>query len=120
VVDALRELVVSEEEQSSRVSLFEAERHAVEVRPSRVRGIQNRRLERRIWHPCLNRRRSRYRLVDVVALVLVVTAAARVRDLEQVLIAEGALEISVPLHPIGVAVARIYRERRRELWNVVH
>src|SRR5205814_2700599 len=46
IVGALRELVVSEEEQSIRVALFEAERHAVEVRPSRVRGIQNRRLKR--------------------------------------------------------------------------
>src|SRR5204862_7316508 len=48
----------------------------------------------------------------------VVAVAAGVGNLEQVLTAERALEVAVPLDGISRAVAWIHRERRWELGNV--
>ena len=119
VVGALGELIVAEEEHAAGVPLFDSERDAIEPRPSCVGRVEDRGLERGVRHPGRNRRRARLCLVDVVALVLVVAAAAGVGDLEQVLIAERALDVAVPLNGVRRAVARIHRERRRELRDVV-
>src|SRR5438874_12582522 len=50
IVDALRDLIVPEEEHPGGVALFNPERQAVEARPSRIRRVEDRRLECRIRH----------------------------------------------------------------------
>ena len=119
VVPALRQLVAAEEEEPVRVSLVDADGQPVKRGPSTVGRVQNCRLEGRVRDARHDRRGSRLRLVDVVALVLVVAVAAGVRHLEQVIVGEGVLHVAVPLHRIGRAVVGAHGEGCREFRNVV-
>src|SRR6185436_13460160 len=100
VVPVSPELVVRAEPQAIGIPLFQPERHRPEIRVSGIGRIENRRLERRIWHPRLDRRRSGAPLIDVETLVLVAALAACVRDFEQIVVAETALNVDVPLHDV--------------------
>ena len=119
VVAAPRDLIVGEEEQPRRIALLEPEREPVEIGIAAGRRVQNRRLEGRVRHSRLNRRRPRTGLIDVVPLVLVAALAARVGRFEQEVAGEGVLDVHVPLEGVRRLVVRVDGERRRELRDLV-